>query len=136
MSGLFSAIGIAGSGVDAMQTWINATGGNIANANDAAPVNQRTYAEETTNLSPASSGVPGQPGVGVTASVTLGSNAGIVAAQPHNPIANAQGLVRVPDVSMSNELVNLIQAEDGYQADTSALQKAVSAYQAGLSIGS
>lgn len=135
MSGLFSALGIAGSGVDAMQTWINTTGGNIANANDTVAVNKPTYAEEATVLAPAAT-IPGQPGVGVSASVQLGSSTGIVAYEPHNPLANAQGLVRVPNVSMSNELVNLIQAQDGYQADTSVLQKAVAAYQAGLTIGS
>ena len=135
MSGLFSVLGIAGSGVDAMQTWIDTTGGNIANANDTVAVNKATYAEQTTVLSPAAL-VPGQPGVGVSASVTLGSSAGIVAYEPRNPLANPQGLVRVPNVSLSNELVNLIQAQDGYQADTSVLQKAVAAYQAGLTIGS
>ncbi|MDA8034586.1 MAG: flagellar basal-body rod protein FlgC [Actinomycetota bacterium] len=135
MSDVFGALGIAGSGVDAMQTWIDTTGGNIANANDAVPVNQRTYAEETTILSPQSVGA-GQPGTGVSAGVQLGSNAGVIAYEPHSPMANAQGLVRVPNVSLSTELVNLIQAQNGYQADTSVLQKAVAAYQAGLTIGS
>ena len=65
-----------------------------------------------------------------------GSNAGVIAYEPHSPMANAQGLVRVPNVSLSTELVNLIQAQNGYQADTSVLQKAVAAYQAGLTIGS
>jgi len=66
---LFSAIGIAGSGVDAMQTWIDTSGGNIANANDAVAVGKPTYAEETTVLSADGSPVPGDSGVGVTATV-------------------------------------------------------------------
>lgn len=136
MSSLFSVLGIAGSGIDAMQTWINTTGGNIANANDAVPLNKPAYAPETTVLTPSGGVVPGQPGVGVQATVQLGSTAGIVAYNPASPLANAQGLVRMPQVSLSGELVNLIQAQDGYQADTSVLQKAVAAYQAGLSIGS
>jgi len=44
--------------------------------------------------------------------------------------------VKVPDVSLSGELVNLMQAQDGYEADTSVLQKAITAYQSGLTIGS
>lgn len=133
---LFSALDIAGTGVNAMQTWIDTTGGNIANANDAVAPNKPTYAEETTVLSANAAPIPGQPGVGVRATVALGSNKGILAYQPSNPLANAQGLVREPNVSLSNELVNLIQAQDGYQADTSVLQKAVAAYQSGLTIGS
>jgi flagellar basal-body rod protein FlgC len=133
---LFSAIDIAGTGVDAMQTWIDATGGNIANANDTVAPNKPTYAEETTVLSANASPIPGDPGVGVQATVVLGSNAGVLAYDPSSPLANAQGLVREPNVSISNELVNLIQAQDGFQADTSVLQKAVAAYQSGLTIGS
>lgn len=136
MSSLFSVLGIAGSGVDAMQTWIDTTGGNIANANDISPTSQGTYAEETTVLSPAGSLLPGQTGEGVGASVVLGSNAGTIAYDPSNPLADSKGDVRVADVSLSGELVNLIQAQDGYQADTSVLQKAISAYQSGLTIGS
>lgn len=137
MSSLFSVLGIAGSGVDAMQTWINTSGGNIANSNDAVSPNKPAYAEETTVLSPTGPvGVPGQTGTGVTATVRLGSTAGVLAYEPSNPLANAQGEVRLPNVSISNELVNLIQAQNGYQADTSVLQKAVAAYQSGLTIGS
>jgi len=133
---LFSAIGIAGSGVDAMQTWIDTSGGNIANANDAVAVGKPTYAEETTVLSADGSPVPGDSGVGVTATVALGSTTGELAYQPDNPLANAEGEVKVPDVSLSGELVNLMQAQDGYEADTSVLQKAITAYQSGLTIGS
>ena len=134
--GLFSAVDIAGTGVNAMQTWIDTTGGNLANANDAVSPNKPTYAEETTVLAANASPIPGQPGVGVRATVALGSNKGILAYDPSSPLANAQGLVREPNVSTSNELVNLIQAQDGYQADTAVLQKAVAAYQSGLTIGS
>lgn len=135
MSGLFPVLGISGSGVDAMQTWLTTTGGNIANANDAVSPSKGTYAEETTVLTPAGSPLPGQAGEGVNASVQLGSTTGLLVFQPSNPVANAKGYVRVPSVSLSNELVNLIQAQEGYQANTSAMQKAISAYQSGLAIG-
>lgn len=136
MSSLFSVLGIAGSGIDAMQTWIDTSGGNVANANDAVATNQPTYAAETTILTPAGPVLPGQGGQGVTATVQLGSTTGILASEPNNPLANAKGEVKLPNVSIANELVNLIQAQDGYQADTSVLQKAISAYQSGLTIGS
>ena len=136
MSNLFAALGIAGSGVDAMQVWLNTSGGNIANANDVTTTNKPTYAEETTLLTPSASGIPGQAGAGVSASVALGPTTGIVAYEPSNPLANTKGEVKLPNVSLSNELVNLIQAQDGYQADTSTLQKAIAAYQSGLTIGS
>ncbi len=133
---LFSALGIAGSGVDAMQTWIDTAGGNIANANDAAATNKPVYAEQTTVLSPIGAQVPGQTGNGVQASVVEGSTAGVLAYEPNNPLADANGNVRVPNVSISDQLVGLIQAQTGYQADTNVLTHAIAAYQSGLTIGS
>lgn len=135
MSAIFSALGIAGSGLDAMQVWLNTSGGNVANANDTAPTSKGTYAPETTVLTP-SSGAPGSDGLGVSASVALGSNAGQIVYDPSSPLADAKGNIRMTSVSLSHELVNLIQAQEGYQADTSTLQKAIAAYQSGLTIGS
>jgi flagellar basal-body rod protein FlgC len=135
---LFGAISITGSGVEAMQTWIDTAGGNIANMNDVAPTGQPVYAPQTPVLTadpaPMGSGSVGQ-GVTVTA-IALGSTAGLVQHDPTSPLADAQGNVRVPDISMSDQLVGLIEAQDGYQADTAAMQRAVTAYQAGLTIGS
>lgn len=133
---LFSALGISGSGVDAMQTWIDTAAGNIANANDAVAPGQPAYAAQTTVLSPASAQLPGQTGDGVQASVVEGSTAGVLAYEPNNPVAGPNGEVRLPDVSMTDQLVGLIQAQNGYQADTNAMAHAVAAYQSGLTIGS
>ncbi|MDA8291448.1 MAG: hypothetical protein M0Z33_07215 [Actinomycetota bacterium] len=133
---LFSALSIAGSGVDAMQTWIDTAGGNIANANDAVPPNQPAYAAQTTLLSPVGSPIPGQVGSGVQATVAEGSTTGVLAYEPNNPIAGPNGEVRVPNVSISNQLVGLIEAQTGYQANTSFMAHAVAAYQSGLTIGS
>lgn len=135
---LFGALSITGSGVDAMQTWIDTSGGNIANANDVTSTNQPAYAAQTPVLmaDPAAMGSDGVgQGVSVTA-IALGSTAGVLEHQPGNPLADARGNVRIPDVSMAAQLVGLIEAQDGYQANTAAMQRAQAAYQAGLTIGS
>ena len=135
---LFGALSIVGSGVDAMQTWIDTAGGNIANANDVTSTNQPAYAAQTPVL--AADPVPmGSSGVGQGVTVTgiaLGSTAGLLQHDPGSPLANVQGNVRVPAISMADQLVSLIEAQDGYQTDTNAMQRAVTAYQAGLTIGS
>jgi flagellar basal-body rod protein FlgC len=133
---LFSALDIAGTGVDAMQTWIDTSGGNIANANDAVAANKPAYAAESSVFTPVSAAIPGQPGEGVATTVTLGSTAGVLAYEPHSPLANNAGEVKLPDVSISDQLVGLMQAPDGYQATTDVMARAVSAYQSGLTIGS
>ena len=131
---LFGAVDISGTGVDAMQTWIDASAGNLANADDATSSSTGTYGEQQVQFTP----VPatGATGEGVQASVVVGPTAGTLEPDPTSPLADANGEVRVPAVNQSDELVNLMQAQDGYQADTSAIARAVSAYQSALTIGS
>jgi flagellar basal-body rod protein FlgC len=136
---LFGALPIAGSGIDAMQTWIDTTGGNLANVDDVTTTSSATYAEQTPILTAVGSGMPGfmADGEGVSVSaIALGSDAGVVESDPDSALADANGEVRVPDISMSDQLVGLIEAQQGYQADTNVIQQAKTAYQAGLTIGS
>ena len=132
---IFGALGISGSGIDAAQTWINTTAGNLANANDVVSTNSPAYATQTPFLVP--EGVPGQVGSGVAvAGIQLGSTAGILEYQPGNPLADSQGDVRAPDVSTGAQMVGLIQAQSDYQANASAINHAKQAYQSALTIGS
>lgn len=134
---LFEAIGITGSGIDAMQTWIDTSSGNIANSEDAVTAGSPTYAEQTPVFTP----VPGQTGTGTgegveVSGVALGSSTGQLAHEPGNPIADTKGNVSLPNISLSDQLVQVMQAQQAYSADSSALARAVSAYQSGLTIGS
>lgn len=132
---IFGALGISGSGIDAAQTWINTTAGNLANANDVVSTNSPAYATQTPFLVP--QGVPGQVGSGVAVGgIQLGSSVGIIEYQPGNPLADSQGDVRAADVSTGAQMVGLIQAQSDYQANASAINHAKQAYQSALTIGS
>lgn len=131
---LFGAISISGSGIDAAQTWINTTAGNLANANDAVPTTSGAYATQTPVFSPV--GTPGQVGDGVSVvGVQMGSTAGVLQYDPNSPIADKQGNVRLPDVNTAGQMVGLIQAQEAFQANANAMQHAVTAYQAALGLG-
>ena len=131
---LFGSINISGSGIDAAQTWINTTAGNLANANDAVPTSQGVYATQTPVFTPI--GVPGQAGDGVSVSgIQLGSTAGVIEYQPNNPMADAKGEIRVANVDLGGQMVGLIQAQADYQANASALNHAKQAYTSALTIG-
>lgn len=130
----FGAINISGSGLDAAQTWINTTAGNLANSNDAVPTSSGVYATQTPVFTPI--GVPGQVGAGVeVSSVQLGSTAGVIEYQPGNPMADKNGDVRVANVDLGGQMVGLIQAQTDYQANASALNHAKQAYQSALTLG-
>ncbi len=93
MSQLFGALPISQSGLDAMQTWIDTTGGNIANMNDQAPLTQGVYQQQTPVFAPITTPAGQGEGVAVTG-IALGPAAGEVVYDPTSPDANAQGLVR------------------------------------------
>ena len=132
---LFGALDISGSGINAAQTWINTTAGNIANANYTVATTSPVYATQTPFFQAV--GQAGQIGDGVAVtSVQLGSTAGVIESQPNNPLADAQGNVRVANVDMGSQMVNLIAAQSAYQANASALASAKLAYQSALTIGS
>lgn len=130
---MFGALSISGSGAEAMQTWIDTSAGNVANMNDQVPVGTAAYGTQTPFLSPEPTGGAGE-GVQVTR-VTIRTTKGIVTYQPTSPLSNAQGDVVVPNVNLAAQMVGMIEAQEGYQANTAMMQKAQTAYAAGLTIG-
>lgn len=134
MSGIFSSIDVSASGIGAAQTWIDTTAGNIANANDTVPVGTPTYQQQTPVFAPVTGAVGQGDGVAVSA-VQLGPSVGQVVADPGSPAANGQGLVSQPLVDTSQQLTQLVQAQQDFQVNSTAYQKAVTAYKAILTIG-
>ena len=75
-------------------------------------------------------------GDGVTvAGIAEGDTTGIVESDPSSPEADAQGNVRVPDVQLGSQMVDMIQAQTDYQANTSVFADAKTAYQSALTLG-
>ena len=131
---LFNSLDVAGSGIDAAQTWLNTTAGNIANMNDVGPMDEAAYGAQTPVFVPTST--PGQVGSGVTVTgIAEGDTTGIVQFDPNSPVADAHGDVRVPDVQLASQMVNMIQAQTDFQANTSVFADAKTAYQAALTLG-
>lgn len=130
---MFEAIDIAGSGINADQTWIDTIGGNVANANDAATPGQPVYQAQYANLQAIPE--PGGPGMGVQVQqITLGSAQGQLAYEPTNPKADARGEVAYPVVDLASEMTGLIQSQTSYQANASIMSKSTAAYESILHI--
>ena len=74
---MFPAITIAGTGLEVDQTWINAIGGNVANAEDAVTPGQPVYPDQEVIAAAIPGSVPGV-GNGVEVNrIALGSSQGI-----------------------------------------------------------
>lgn len=142
--GLFDPMSTAETGANVSQTWLDAISENIANMNDTAPTSQGVY---QTRFVVASS-IPGQvegtgPGAAAEASigggtevagVALGSPLGVETYQPGNPIADKNGMVRVADVNLSQQMSDMILAQQGYEANLATISRAAQAYQAALGL--
>ena len=134
---LFSALSISGSGMQTSQTWLNALSGNIANQNDTVSTNQPVYQAQYVVAAPLAGGGPGGVGKGVgVAGVALGPSTGQLVYDPSNPLANAQGYVRQAKVNLGEQMVQLVMAQNGFQADASAFAQAHAAYQSALNLAS
>lgn len=131
---MFDIFAVSGSGVNLNRTWIDAISDNLANINTVRPTSEAAFqaryvVAQTVN---ADSGSPG--GVQV-AGIALGDPNGQLVYDPQNPLADAQGMVRRPDIDMGQQMTELIMAQRGYQANLAVVQRATDAYNAALQLG-
>ena len=130
---VFGAIGIASTGVSVYRKWLDAVADNISNANDTAPTSGTAFQARYVRVQAVNYGA-GDGGVEV-GGVTLGSAAGRLVHEPDNPLADANGYVRYPDVDMGMQMGQLIMAQRGYEANLTVVDRAKDAYEAALQLG-
>jgi flagellar basal-body rod protein FlgC len=126
---MFSAIGIAQSGIGTYKAWVDATADNIANANNKTRTSENAFQARRLIVESAPGG-----GARIQQAV-FGNPDGHLISDPSNPLADEQGMVRVPDVNMSDEMTSLIIAQRAYQANVTAFERARDGYLRELEIG-
>jgi flagellar basal-body rod protein FlgC len=126
----FGAIGIAGTGVTVYRKWLDAVSDNIANINDAKPTSAAAFRARYIIAQPAADGQGAQVGGAV-----FGSATGRLVFEPSNPLADANGYVRYPDIDLGDQMGQLIMAQRGYEANLAVVDRAHDAYQAALQLG-
>ena len=145
----FSSLGIAASGMRVFQTWIDAVGDNVANINTVNPAGQSAFQERFVVAQAAGDvGVAGARtgGVGTSGSGDIGDGVFVAGAEfgdpvgrmvynPDHPYADADGMVRMPDIDMSTQMTNLIVAQRAYSANVTVFQGARDTYLRALEIG-
>ena len=77
----------------------------------------------------------GGPAGATVTGISLGDATGRLVSDPTNPLADANGMVRYPDIDMGDQMAQLMIAQRGYQANLSVIDRAKDAYQQALSIG-
>ena len=126
----FDAIGIAATGLTLHRHWLEAISDNIANINTIKPTSGPAFQARYVVAQEGE----GNSGVYV-AGAAFGSADGILTYDPTNPLADADGMVKRPDIDLGTQMSELIMAQRGYQANAAVVDRAKESYQAALQIG-
>jgi flagellar basal-body rod protein FlgC len=135
MGDMFPSITTAQSGMGVYKAWIDATSDNVANINTARRTNQPAY-QARHIIAQSASAADGVTGAGArVAAVQFGDPNGRNVYDPTNPLADNQGMVKMPDINLSDEMTHLIIAQRAYQANVTAFERARDGYLRELEIG-
>jgi flagellar basal-body rod protein FlgC len=133
MSGLFGQLDISASGMAAERLRIQVTAENIANANSTAGADGQPYRRKSVTLQEAPSFGEVLGGVQATG-IVQDPSPGRRVYDPANPDADQQGYVTLPNVDSVTEMVDLISAQRGYDANVQALNAAKQMFQKALDL--
>jgi flagellar basal-body rod protein FlgC len=130
---IFSAIGIAGTGVTVHRKWLDAVADNLSNINTVRSTSEEAFRARYVVAQAVDYG-SGTGGVQV-GGIELGDPEGRLTYEPDHPLADANGYVRRPDIDMASQMTQLMMAQRGYQANLAIVDRARDAYLAALQIG-
>jgi flagellar basal-body rod protein FlgC len=141
---LFDAIDTAASGLSAERLRMDVTAENLANAQTTRGADGQPYRRKVVSLEQASGGfgaslsgalAGGGGGGGVrVAGITQDATPNRLVYDPGHPDADARGYVSMPNVQPVTEMVDLISASRGYEANVTVMQTAKSMFAKTLEI--
>ena len=126
----FNAIGIAGSGVTVYRKWLDAVADNLANINTTTRTSENAFQARYVAARAAQDGNGAE-----VAGIQYGNAEGVLAYEPENPLADAEGYVRRPDIDMGSQMAQLMMAQRSYQANLSVVDRARESYNAAINLG-
>ncbi len=127
--GAFDSLRIANSSLGMHQTWLDSLANNISNANTVSRTDERAF---TAQMVVARARPDGGVDVG---GIELGDAEGRLAHDPTHPLADADGMVRMPDLDMGDQMTELVMAQRGFQASVQVTKHAQETYSSALQIG-
>ena len=119
---MFGVLDISSSGLAAQRVQIDTIAGNIANAHTTRRADGQPgpYLRRVALLS--SGDGEGGPGVHVHSVIEDTKGQPRMVKDPSHPDADAQGIVRYPNIDMSTEMINAMVAVRAYEANITAME--------------
>lgn len=120
---VFNVFQVAGSALTAQSMRLNAVASNLANADSIAGPDGKPYRAKQVVFEAAP--VEGSAALGVRVKqVVEDASPGRMIYDPRNPAANENGYVTLPNVSVVDEMVNMISASRSYQTNAEVMNTA------------
>ena len=120
---LFQVFAISGSAVSAQSRRLNVVASNMANADSVAGPDGQSY--KARQVSFAAQALPGTAVAGVRVSgISENQAPGRRVLEPANPMADADGYVTHSNVSVIDEMVNMMSASRSYQNNLEVMNTA------------
>ena len=120
---VFNVFQVAGSALTAQSMRLNAVASNLANADSIAGPDGKPYRAKQVVFEAAP--VDGSDALGVRVKqVVEDASPGRMIYDPRNPAANENGYVMLPNVSVVDEMVNMISASRSYQTNAEVMNTA------------
>ena len=139
---LLNIFDVAGSGMAAQTVRLNTTASNVANAQSVAENPEDTYrarypvfqAALNAQIDGRSAQGPASSGVTVPGIVESQKDL-VVRYEPDHPYANEEGYVTYPNVSVVEEMANMISASRSFQVNVEVMNTAKSLAERVLTLG-
>ncbi len=133
---LFGILDTSASALRVNKMWLAAVSDNIANINVVRRTTEDAFQARIvvaeSNADTDGDGI----GNGIhTAGIALGSAQGMMVNDPGNPLADAQGNVRRPDINLGDQMVQMMMAQRSYQANLAIVDRARDMYMQAMGIG-
>jgi len=120
---MFNVFSISGSAISAQSKRLNVVASNLANADSIAGPDGQPY--KARQLSMQAEAIPGSEVAGVRVTgVTESDTPGRRVHEPGHPMADGEGYVTHSNVSVVDEMVNMISASRSYQNNVEVMNTA------------
>lgn len=131
---LFNVFNISGSAMSAQSQRLNAVASNLANADSATSANGSPYKAKQVVFSATHTASPDASGVKVLKVIEDASPPRVLY-DPKHPLADEKGYVTMPNVNVTEEMVNMISASRAYQNNVETMNAAKTMLLKTLTIG-
>jgi flagellar basal-body rod protein FlgC len=130
-----TGINSTASALNAEKVRMDIVAQNIANANTTRDLDGSAYKRKVVTFESLLATQPGAPAGVRIADLTTDNTPGELIHNPQHPHADADGMVRMPNVKIATEMVDLLSASRAYEANLAVVRNAKQMAAKALSIG-